>query len=144
MAENRGRSIYISDGPSSEVDRFSVSTRIGLHFIDCKALYNNCFNMNFKNSQCLDSGQNMGSIIVWHCAIAKIWHFPPPSAISACFQLKQLILKAILKSRVFPLSIFNKNASTLARMRGRSTSGHVLLPRFGIFLHFQPFQPVFS
>ena len=99
------------------------------------------FNLHQK---CLDSGQNEGSISFWRCVVVKIQHFPLFSAISASFQLKWLILKAILKSRVFPFSIFIRNVSTLVRMRGQSASRDVSLPIYGIFLYFQPFQPVFS
>ena len=96
------------------------------------------------HQKCIDSGQNEGSISFWRCVVAEIWYFPLFSAISASFQLKWLILKASLKSRVFSFSIFTRNVSTLARIRGKSASGDVSLPRYGIFLYFQPFQPVFS
>ena len=57
---------------------------------------------------------------------------------------KMAELEIILKSRLFPFSIVNRNALTLAALRGPSVSSVVLLSRYGIFLHFQPFQPVFS
>ena len=76
--------------------------------------------------------------------LLTMWHsrnmvFSPFSAILAIFSQKWLILRVTLKSRVFNISIYNRNASILVRMRGESASDDVAFPRYGIFPYFQPF-----
>lgn len=38
----------------------------------------------------------------------------------------------------------NKNVPILVEVRGQTTPDDVPIPKYGIFLHFLPFQPVLS
>ena len=61
------------------------------------------------------------------------------SAILATIGKKWLILRVILKSRVFNISICNRNTLIVVKMRGQSAFDDAALSRYGIFSHFQPF-----
>ena len=47
--------------------------------------------------------------------------------------------RAMLKSRVFDILICNRSTLIVVKIRGQSVSDSVLLSRYGIFSHFQPF-----
>ena len=78
-----------------------------------------------------------GAISFWWCCILKVWYFLSFSAILATISKKWLILRAILKSRDFNISVCNRN--TLVKMRGQSAFDDVVLSIYGVFSHFQPF-----
>ena len=50
----------------------------------------------------------------------------------------------ILRSAGFNISNYNRNVLILVKMRDQPTSGQAPLPRYGIFLHFQPFSAILA
>ena len=47
-----------------------------------------------------------------------------------------------MKLRLLNISNNNVNATVLLKMRGPPTYGEVPFPKYGIFLHFQPFSAI--
>ena len=69
--------------------------------------------------------------------------FPVFQPFQPLLSSKWLIFRVMMKSRVFNISIYNRNVPILVEMMGQSPSDDVAFLKYGIFPDFQPSQPLF-
>ena len=73
------------------------------------------------------------------------WSYVPDSEYPAPPPVKIVVFGADkLKVRLLNISNCNRNATILLKMRGHTTYDEVPFPRYGIFLHFQPFSAILA